>query len=199
MGWKDMLEAAGDIASIIVAVTAVGGAVWILIQRSATRVGEIARSPRVVAAYRQAVAALVPAVLVAGVVAFVETRLDHVIARTERIEARVQETDALVRVQSGVIVVSDAEAHESGLARADDGSCSVERGLSGARVDFDEPFASTPEVLVSLTQIDQETRGAAILRMVVTAIDAGGFNYDLHTWCNTRVARVRAEWIAVAR
>ena len=197
MGWKDMLEAAGDIASIIVAVTAIGGAVWIVIRRSATRIREeIARSPRVVAAYRQAVAALVPVVLIAGVVAFVETRLDHV---TTRIETRLQATDALVRVQSGVIVVSDAEAHESGLATAGNGSCSIARGLSGARVDFQEPFASTPEVLVSLTQIDQETRGAAILRIVVTAIDAGGFNYDLHTWCNTRVARARAEWIAVAR
>lgn len=194
MGWMDMLEAAGDIASIIVAVTAVGGAVWILIQRSATRIREIARSPRVVAAYRQAAAALVPAVLIAGVVAFVETRMDQVTAQIERLES-----DALVRVQSGVIVVSDAQAEESGLARPDNGSCEIRRGLSGERVDFKEPFASTPEVLVSLTQIDQETGGNAILRIEVTAIDAGGFNYDLHTWCNTRVARVRAEWIAVGR
>lgn len=193
---QPLLILESDIASIIVAVTAIGGAVWILLQRSATRIRETARSPRVVAAYRQAVAALVPVVLIAGVVAFVETRLDHVITR---IETRLQATEDLVRVQSGVIVVSDAEAHESGLATTDNGSCSIARGLSGARVDFGEPFASPPEVLVSLTQIDQETRGAAILRIVVTAIDAGGFNYDLHTWCNTRVARVRAEWIAVAR
>ena len=206
MGWKDMLETAGDIASIIVAVTAIGGAVWILIQRSAARIWEIARSPRVVAAYRQAVATLFPAVLIAGGVAFVETRLEHVIERIERIETRLQATmpvseftGAFVRVQSGVIMVDDEEAYESGLARADNGSCDFMRGLSGKRVDFDVPFASRPEVLVSLTQIDQETRGTAILRMVVTAIDAGGFNYDLHTWCKTRVARVRAEWIAVAR
>ena len=192
MGWKDMLEAAGDIASIIVAVTAIGGAVWILLQRGVTHMREIAeaisRSPWAIAAYRQAVSALVPVVLIAGVVAFVETRLDPVITRIEQI-----------RVQSGVIVVNDEEADESGLAGADNESCDIRRGLSGARVNFEESFASTPEVLVSLTQIDQETRGAAILRIAVTEIDASGFNYDLHTWCNTRVARVRAEWIAVAR
>lgn len=200
MGWKDILEAAGDIASIIVAVTAIGGAVWILIQRSVARILDTVRDPRVVARYRQAVAALVPAVLVAGVVAFVEMRLGHILPRIEQIErSETPSTDALVRVQSGVIVVSDEEADESGLSRTDNGNCSIVRGLSGARVDFEEPFASTPEVLVSLTQIDQETRGNAILRIVVTAIDSDGFNYDLHTWCNTRVARVRAEWIAVAR
>ena len=192
MGWKDMLEAAGDIASIIVAVTAIGGAVWILIQRGVTHMREtaeaISRSPWAIAAYRQAVSALVPAVLIAGVVAFVEMRLDPVITRIEQ-----------VQVQSGVIVVKDEEARESGLARTDNGSCDIQRGLSGARVNFEERFASTPEVLVSLTQIDQETRGAAILKIEVTAIDAGGFNYDLHTSCNTLVARARAEWIAVAR
>ena len=186
MGWKDMLQAAGDIASIIVAVTAVGGAVWILIQRSATRVREIARSPRAVAVYRQAVAAFLPAVLIAGVVVFVEMRLDDVLAQ--------------IQVQSGVIVVSDAEAHESGLARPGNGECENRRGPRGTRVDFEERFAFKPEVLVSLTQIDQHSLDdTAVLKIEVTEVDVGGFNYDLLTWCNTRVARVRAEWIAVAR
>ena len=111
--------------------------------------------------------------------------------------------DALLtepRVQSGVIVVNDSEALESGLARPpSNGDCSLLRGLSGARVDFEHPFVSTPEVLVSLTQIDQGTRGSVVTRLVVTATDARGFNYDLHTWCDSRVARVRAEWIAVAK
>ena len=202
MGWNDILQAAGDIASIIVAVTAIGGAVWILIQRSAARILEIVRSPRVVAAYRQAVPAIVPVVLIAGVVAFVQTRLDHVIAWIQQNEARVEAieaNDALVRVQSGVILVSDAQAQESGLAVPGNGECSILRGLRGVRVDFREPFASKPKVLVSLTQIDQQPRGGAILKIEVTEVDAGGFNYDLLTWCNTIVARAVADWIAVAR
>lgn len=195
MDLMDMLDVAGNIASIIVAVAAVGGTIWILLRKSVVRIREIARNPRVVAVYRQAVATFIPAVLVAGVMAFYETRLNYVTARIDQIN----EADSLVRVQSGAIVVDDALADASGLASTDDGSCSIVRGLNGARVNFDEPFASPPEVLVSLTQIDQETRGAAILRILVTAVDADGFNFNLHTWCDTRVARARADWIAVAR
>ena len=180
MDWIGIIGWAGDIASIIVAISAVGGALWFGVRRGILYLREFVAQPSVVTA-------LAVGLVVVSVLLFVELRIQEI-----RLTGP--------RVQSGVIVVGVAEANESGLNTPGNGDCRILRGLSGARVDFEQPFASSPEVLVSLTEFDQGTGGRnSILRMIVTAVDAGGFNYSLHTKCVTAVAGVRAEWIAVAR
>ncbi len=62
---------------------------------------------------------------------------------------------------------------------------------------FDEPFREAPAVQVSLSMwdIDQKHNG----RMDISAdtVTAQGFVIVFRTWGDTRVARVRADWLAI--
>ena len=104
MEWREILETAGNIASIVVALVAVGGAVWILVLRSMARISEIVRSPRVIAVYRQAAAALLPIVLIAAGAVYVETRLD---LATAPIETRLEQTIPAPALSEAVVDIVD--------------------------------------------------------------------------------------------
>lgn len=64
-------------------------------------------------------------------------------------------------------------------------------------VTFREPFRETPAVQVSLSMwdIDQKHNG----RMDISAdmVTSEGFVIVFRTWGDTRVARVRADWMAI--
>lgn len=65
------------------------------------------------------------------------------------------------------------------------------------KVRFDEPFKTRPSVHASLAMfdIDRETNQRADLS--VGAVDVEGFELVFRTWGDTRVARARADWMAV--
>lgn len=65
------------------------------------------------------------------------------------------------------------------------------------QVRFDEVFLSAPFVYVSLGMwdIDQNTNQRADIR--AEEITGEGFRIVFRTWGDTRVARVRADWIAI--
>ncbi|MFN6979263.1 MAG: H-type lectin domain-containing protein [Gemmobacter sp.] len=67
------------------------------------------------------------------------------------------------------------------------------------RVRFDEAFETAPAVMVgvSLWDLDRETN----MRADVSAekVTARGFELVFRTWGDTRVARIRADWMAIGR
>jgi len=91
--------------------------------------------------------------------------------------------------QGSVIMFSDFE--EDGPMWSGDGDRMRRR-----RIDFGEPFRNPPAVQVSLTMWDMDqTRNQ---RADISAEDVSEIGFDLvfRTWGDTRVARVRADWIA---
>ncbi len=64
-------------------------------------------------------------------------------------------------------------------------------------VRFSEPFGALPSVHVSLSMwdLDQKTNP----RADISAVDIceNGFTLLFQTWADTRVARVRADWMAI--
>ena len=72
------------------------------------------------------------------------------------------------------------------------------RGLMEGRVDFPEPFASVPKVLIALSTLDTHLDTHTRIRVTVDQVDTKGFNYRFHTWSDTKLYRAEASWIAVA-
>jgi len=66
-----------------------------------------------------------------------------------------------------------------------------------SHVGFSEPFTETPAVHVSLSMWDVSS--AANSRMDVKAedVDERGFAIVFRTWADTKVARVRVNWMAI--
>ena len=63
-------------------------------------------------------------------------------------------------------------------------------------VTFSEPFAAVPMVQVGISMWDMngDTNQRADLR--AEAITARGFDLVFRTWGDSRIARIRADWIA---
>ena len=68
---------------------------------------------------------------------------------------------------------------------------------SRLRVTFDEAFAAVPvvQVGVSMWDLDRETNIRADISAENIATD--GFEIVFRTWGDTRVARIRADWMAM--
>ena len=75
----------------------------------------------------------------------------------------------------------------------------VERGEKHGRVDFQEPFASTPKVIMALAGIDMFHEAHGRFHVIVESVGAKGFEYRFVTWCDTRLYWAEAYWIAVAQ
>lgn len=67
------------------------------------------------------------------------------------------------------------------------------------RVSFDEPFLKPPVVHVAIAMWDIE--GGTNQRADISAdqISPEGFEIVFRTWGDTRVARVRADWLAIGQ
>ena len=101
-----------------------------------------------------------------------------------------------VRVQTGRVRIN--RAHLPELLQP---NCSshVERGEKQGRVDFQEPFTSTPKVIMALSAIDVSDGANGRFHVIVKSAGAKGFEYKFVTWCDTSLHWAEAHWIAVAQ
>jgi len=64
-------------------------------------------------------------------------------------------------------------------------------------VEFSEPFSSTPVVQVSLSMWDIDQKQNPRVDISADMVTPEGFVIVFRTWGDTRVARVRADWLAI--
>ena len=64
-------------------------------------------------------------------------------------------------------------------------------------VEFEEPFLSDPVVQVSLSMWDMDQKTNQRADIAAEMVNREGFVIVFRTWGDTRVARVRADWIAM--
>lgn len=62
---------------------------------------------------------------------------------------------------------------------------------------FDEPFASPPTVAVGLSMLDMDHETNHRVDVSSEQITEKGFAIVFRTWGDTRVARVRTDWMAI--
>ena len=81
----------------------------------------------------------------------------------------------------------------------DDGEMWTGQGprVTRQRVAFSEPFLAPPMVHVSLTMWDIASNANNRADISADTVDQDGFDLVFRTWGDTRVARVRAAWLAV--
>ncbi len=65
------------------------------------------------------------------------------------------------------------------------------------RVDFDESFSEAPVVHVALSMWDVDSDANQRVDIQAVNITPRGFDLQFRTWGDTRVARVRASWMAI--
>ena len=64
-------------------------------------------------------------------------------------------------------------------------------------VKFDDAFATAPSVQVSLSMWDLDQKTSPRADVSATDVTETGFTILFQTWGDTRVARVRADWLAI--
>lgn len=64
-------------------------------------------------------------------------------------------------------------------------------------VSFKEPFREAPMVQVSISMWDTDNQANARMDLQAENITAEGFHLVFKTWSDTRIARVRADWMAI--
>ncbi|GKY86985.1 H-type lectin domain-containing protein [Sinisalibacter aestuarii] len=64
-------------------------------------------------------------------------------------------------------------------------------------VDFSEPFLTAPAVKVSLSMWDVDHSTNQRMDISAENVGADGFDLVFRTWGDSRIARVRADWIAL--
>ena len=62
---------------------------------------------------------------------------------------------------------------------------------------FDEPFASEPVVQVSISLWDMDTNAAIRAEIFADNVTEKWFEIVFRTWADSRVARLRASWMAI--
>lgn len=65
------------------------------------------------------------------------------------------------------------------------------------RVKFSEKFSSTPSVHVTLSLLDLDSGANVRTDISAEKIELEGFDIVFRTWGDTKVARVRASWMAI--
>ncbi|MFD2441720.1 hypothetical protein F8A10_12860 [Paracoccus kondratievae] len=69
--------------------------------------------------------------------------------------------------------------------------------VEAQQVQFDEPFIEPPVVHVSLTMWDIDCGANQRADIRAANVTETGFELQFRTWGDTRVARVRASWMAI--
>ncbi len=64
-------------------------------------------------------------------------------------------------------------------------------------VEFDEKFREEPSVMLSISMWDMDSVPNARMDLRAEDITENGFNIVFRTWGDSRVARVRATWMAI--
>lgn len=65
------------------------------------------------------------------------------------------------------------------------------------RITFSEPFLTPPAVKVGLSMWDVDHSANSRMDICAEDVSPEGFDIVFRTWGDTRVARVRADWIAL--
>ncbi|MBE1283090.1 MAG: hypothetical protein GJ676_07240 [Rhodobacteraceae bacterium] len=65
------------------------------------------------------------------------------------------------------------------------------------QIRFDEKFSSAPAVQVSISLWDMDSSAAIRAEIVAEDVTRTGFDIVFRTWHDSRVARVRAAWMAI--
>jgi hypothetical protein len=74
--------------------------------------------------------------------------------------------------------------------------CEANRGVIKQYVAFDREYRSIPSVFAGFTLIDFADGTDHRLKLNVTNISTKGFEITLVTWCDTRMSKVKADWIS---
>lgn len=84
---------------------------------------------------------------------------------------------------------------------ADDGVMWTGNGARESRhiVKFSEAFVGEPAVSVSMSMWDMDQKTNSRADLSTEEITSEGFHLVFKTWGDTRVARVRADWMAIGR
>lgn len=64
-------------------------------------------------------------------------------------------------------------------------------------VSFQQAFAAAPTVMASISMWDMDHKTNSRVDILAENITASGFHLVFRTWGDTRVARVRADWVAI--
>lgn len=64
-------------------------------------------------------------------------------------------------------------------------------------IDFDEPFSAAPMITVGLSMLDIDQASNHRVDISAEMVSEEGFVIVFRTWGDTRVARVRADWMAI--
>ena len=64
-------------------------------------------------------------------------------------------------------------------------------------VQFNEPFAAPPAVQLSMSLWDMDSSVPIRAELVAETITATGFEIVFRTWADSRIARLRASWMAI--
>ncbi|MDB5659180.1 MAG: hypothetical protein JWS10_1795 [Cypionkella sp.] len=82
---------------------------------------------------------------------------------------------------------------------ADGGAMWTGQGARESRhvVVFKEPFTEPPTVMASISMWDIDHKHTSRADITAEDITVAGFHLVFRTWGDTRVARVRADWIAI--
>ncbi len=92
--------------------------------------------------------------------------------------------------QGSVVLFSDHE--DGGPMWTGAGPRAVRR-----RIDFGDAFRAPPVVHVGLTMWDMDGDVNARCDLAAEAVEATGFTLVIRTWGDSRIARVRADWLAL--
>ncbi|AHD08659.1 H-type lectin domain protein [Phaeobacter gallaeciensis] len=65
------------------------------------------------------------------------------------------------------------------------------------KVRFSEPFAEIPAVHLSSSLMDIDSGAAIRAELVAETITPDGFEVVFRTWNDSRIARIRAAWMAI--
>lgn len=100
-------------------------------------------------------------------------------------------SDAAVGVQTGLVLMFSAFEDGSEMWTGEGPR------MASQRIKFDERFLQPPAVQVSISMWDIE--GSSNQRGDIQAVQITneGFEIQFRTWGDTRVARIRASWMAI--
>lgn len=65
--------------------------------------------------------------------------------------------------------------------------------------EFSEPFQSIPVVTIGISMWDIDHKTNSRVDISADNITATGFEIVFRTWADTRIARIRADWMAIGQ
>lgn len=92
--------------------------------------------------------------------------------------------------QGSLILFSDFE--DGGIMWVGEGPRAIRKEIK-----FSEPYRSIPAVHISLSMWDMDQKTNFRADIAAESITEAGFVVLFQTWGDTRVARVRADWLAI--